>query len=64
MATVSEPGRLPTPTPTSASSNSTQETNSFEEFKKVCGEHGLLDAPAGIKDEDVRDGINDDATLL
>ncbi|KAL8781085.1 MAG: hypothetical protein Q9213_006167 [Squamulea squamosa] len=43
---------------------SMQEATSFDMFKKSCAEHGLLDRPAGMSSDDVRDGINDDATLL
>ena len=44
--------------------SSTQEATLFDTFKKCCAERGLLEAPAGISDDDVLDGINDDATLL
>ena len=43
---------------------SMQEATLFDVFKKSCTERGLLDQPAGINDDDVRDGINDDTTLL
>ena len=43
---------------------STQEAVLFDVFKKSCAERHLLDQPAGISDDDVRDGINDDTALL
>ena len=43
---------------------SSQQLQSFAIFKKRCAEQGLLDAPDGSVTDDVRDGINDEATLL
>ncbi|KAI1420320.1 CRAL/TRIO domain protein [Xylaria sp. FL1777] len=36
----------------------------FESFVKQCREHGLLDRPIGLSDEDTLDGIHDEITLL
>ena len=42
----------------------TQEQSAFDSFKSLCAAHGLLKRPAGLREGDVVDGINDDATLL
>ena len=42
----------------------TQEQSAFDSFKSLCTAHGLLKRPAGLREGDVVDGINDDATLL
>ena len=47
-----------------AVSLSTQEAELFDKFKQQCSEQGLLNASVGTSEDDVPDGINDDATLL
>lgn len=42
---------------------STQEEAAFSSFKRLCAAHGFLKRPAGIGEQDVCDGINDEATL-
>ena len=43
---------------------STQEDSAFNSFKRLCDAHGLLNRPTGLREHDVVDGINDEATLL
>ena len=43
---------------------STQEDSAFNSFKRLCDVHGLLKRPEGLREHDVIDGINDEATLL
>ena len=43
---------------------STQEDSAFNSFKRLCEAQGLLKRPAGLGENDVIDGINDEATLL
>ena len=43
---------------------STQEDSAFNSFKRLCDVHGLLKRPEGLREHDVVDGINDEATLL
>lgn len=43
---------------------STQEDSAFNSFKRLCEAHGLLKRPSGLSEDDVVDGINDEATLL
>ena len=43
---------------------STQEDSAFNSFKRLCDAHGLLKRPTGLGEQDVVDGINDEATLL
>ena len=43
---------------------STQEDSAFNSFKRLCDVHGLLKRPTGLGEQDVIDGINDEATLL
>ena len=40
------------------------EALAYKEFRKRCGDSGLLEKPAGLGESDVPDGVNDDVTIL
>lgn len=41
-----------------------QEQTSFDALLELCRSRGYLDHPVGLSNEDVRDGLNDETTLL
>ncbi|KAK3399184.1 CRAL-TRIO domain-containing protein [Sordaria brevicollis] len=41
-----------------------QEQASFDALLELCRSRGYLDRPVGLSNEDVRDGLNDETTLL
>lgn len=41
-----------------------QQSSSLKRFAKLCTQKGLLSTTNGLIDQDVRDGLDDEATLL
>lgn len=40
------------------------EALAYKEFRRRCGDSGLLEQPVGLGESDVPDGVNDEVTIL
>lgn len=43
---------------------SDSQAEALREFSRLCNEHGLLNRPQGLGEDDLQYGLTDEATLL